>query len=150
MEDYIIGSGVTVTSGEQATITPTALHAHVDPALAAIARAVAIDFEGTSTTAMRRLLLIAPGWNSGTFQRGVTSRLMELGTCGLAEVLKTLAMATGSREVHIFAHWLPDDETCVTLGGAGITLVVHSLDAIEQAALIADQRHLLWPSHRAA
>ncbi|MDQ2871736.1 MAG: hypothetical protein M3R35_01255, partial [Candidatus Eremiobacteraeota bacterium] len=65
-------------------------------------------------------------------------------------VLETLAHATGSDEVHLFAHWLPDDATCAALAQAGITLVVHSLDAIEQAALVAEQRHQRWPSRRAA
>ncbi|MGZ3503244.1 MAG: hypothetical protein ACXVAW_01635 [Vulcanimicrobiaceae bacterium] len=150
MEQYIIGAGAMLSTGSQASIIPAALHAQVDPALAACAQAVAIDFEGTSPQTMRRFLLVARGWNARQFEQGVTARLLERGDCSLADVLEMLAGATGASEVHLFAHWLPDDATCEALGSAGVTLVVHPIEAIDQAALIAEQRHVRWNAGRAA
>jgi hypothetical protein len=139
-----------LSTGDGATITPTALHAQVGAALAAAARAVAIDFEGTASAGPRRLLLVAQGWNARQFQSGITAHLLALGTCSLAEVFATLARATGSREVYLFAHWLPDDATAGALSEAGITLVANPLESIDRAALIADQHHFLWSAARAA
>ena len=150
MEQYIIGAGAVLRTGSQSSITPAALHAQVDPALAATARAVAIDFEGTSAQAMRRLLLVAAGWNAREFRDGVTERLLERGDCSLADVLEMLAGATGVDEIHLFAHWIPDDSTCEALEAAGVAVVVHPIEAIDQAALIAEQRHVRWNSGRAA
>jgi hypothetical protein len=150
MDEYIIGAGAMLTSGERASITPAAFHAQVDPHLASAAQAVAVDFEGTAGSALGRLLLVAQGWNSKQFQAGVTAPLLSRGACTLADVFAILARATGCSEVHLFAHWLPDDETCATLGRNGVTLVVHSLEAIQSAALIADRRHVRWPAARTA
>ena len=150
MEGYIIGSGALLRSGANATITPAALHAQVAPGISGVARAVAVDFEGTSAAALQRVLLLAPGWTADRFARNVTDRLVSQGTCRLGDVLAILAEATGVQEIHMFADYLPDDLTCGLLARRGVWLVTHALDAIERAALIAEQRRTRWPTVRAA
>jgi len=150
MDGYIIGSGALLRSGANATITPAALHAQVAPAIASMARAVAVDFEGGSAASLQRLLVLAPGWTAERFGREVTGRLVARGTCRLGDVLAILAEATAAQEIHLFADYLPDDLTCGLLARRGVLVVAHALDAIERAALIAEQRHTRWPSVRAA
>jgi hypothetical protein len=55
-----------------------------------------------------------------------------------------LAQAAGSEEVHLFAHWLPDEATCAALESDGIALVCHPLESIHAASLICGQRRELW------
>jgi hypothetical protein len=64
----------------------------------------------------------------------------------LADVISTLAAATGSREVHLFAHWLLDDATSSALEKSGIRVLAHPLEDIGQAALISGQRFERWRS----
>ena len=150
MDGYIIGSGALLKSGSDATITPASFHAQVAPSLAASARAIAVDLDGTSATELRRLLLVAPGWNTAQFQTAVTEPLLTRGTCTLADVLRALAGATGAGEVHLFAAWLPDDALCAGLRRANVQLVAHALETIEQAALVSGQQYMRWNAPRAA
>lgn len=142
--DYIIGAGAMLETGEQATITPATLHAHVDPALAGQVVAAAVDFEGTSPESLRRLLVLAQGWSQGEFRSRVTDPLRRSGDCTLAQVFELLAEGAGTKQVHLFAHWLPDEATCAYLRGRGIELVAHPLEAIEAAALVSGQRCRRW------
>lgn len=142
--DYIIGAGAILESGENGSITPATLHAHVDQTLAARAKAVAIDFEGASPASLRRLLVVAQGFNSAAFRTGVTDRLREQRTCVLADVLGTLAHAAGTREVHLFSHWLPDVQTCTQLAQQGIEVIAHPLETIDAASVVAGQRNRRW------
>lgn len=142
--DYIIGAGAILETGENGSITPATLHAHVDEALAARVKAAAIDFEGASPTALRRLLLIAPGWNAAAFRSGVTDRLRSRQTCTLADVLAALAQAAGTAEVHMFSHWLPDGQTCAELCEHGIDVIAHPLETIDAASVVAGQRNHRW------
>lgn len=150
MDGYIIGSGALLRAGADASITPAVMHAQVAPAIASAARAVAVDFEGTSAAGLQRLLVLAPGWSAERFARDVTAPLVARGTCRLGDVLAILAQATSVQEIHLFANYLPDDLTCGLLARHGVFLVAHGLDAIERAALIAEQRHTRWPAVRAA
>lgn len=138
--DYIIGAGAILETGESGSITPATLHAQVDPALAGGVAAAAVDFEGTCAERMQRLLVVAQGWDAGRFRRTISEPLRARRICTLADVLLVLAEKTGSAEVHLFAHWLPDDATCSRLAGAGVRLVVHPLESIRAAALVAGQR----------
>jgi len=148
--DYIIGAGAILTTGENGSITPATLHARVEPALAEAVRVAAIDFEGVTPQSIRRLLVLAQGWDGGRFKAGVTNALFQRKVCDLSEVLATLAEAAGSTEVHLFAHWQPDEATLAELATRGLAVVCHPLEAIESAALIAGQRHRRWVSASAA
>lgn len=142
--DYIIGAGAILESGENASITPATVHAHVDAALAGRVAVAAIDFESTSPQALRRLVILAQGWNAGQFQVRVCEPLRRRGECSLADVLETLALEAGACEVHVFAHWLPDVMTCGQLAAKGIDIVAHPLESIEEASLVAGQRRRHW------
>lgn len=148
--EYMIGAGAILETGEAAKVTSAMLHARVDPMLARSVKAAAVDFDGNSPGALRRLLVVVPGWNAGRFRLHVTRPLIERGTCSLADVLSTIAAAAETTEVHLFAHWAPDDATCEALAQRGLGLVVHPLEAIESAAVVAGQRHTRWKAARAA
>lgn len=141
--EYIIGAGAILETGENATIIPAALHAQVDPALAQRVAVAAVDFEGTSVEGMRRLLVIAQGWDGARF-RAVSERLRAQRDCTLADVLRLLADQAQTCEVHLFAHWLPDEQTCEALANAGLALVAHPLESIHAASLVAGQRLRRW------
>lgn len=138
--DYIIGAGAILETGDSGTITPATLHANVDRALSERVRVLAVDFEGTSPQAMQRLLILGNGWNAGQFRTAVTDKLREQHTCTLADVLVTLAAAAQADEVHLFAHWFPDDATCHDLSARGIRVVSHPVESIRAASLVAGQR----------
>lgn len=148
--EYLIGAGAVLESGERASLTPATVHARVEPALAEIVQAAAVDFEGASLEALTRLVVLVAGWNAAEFRTAVTRRLLDRGVCSLADVLATVAEAAHSPQVHFFAHWLPDDATYAALAERGIELVAHPLEAIDSAALVAGQRHLRWKAVTAA
>lgn len=148
--DYIIGAGAILETGESGSITSATLHAQVDPALAPRVRVAAVDFEGTSLDRMRRLLVIGQGWNVAQFRSCVSDKLRAQRECTLADVLRTLGEQTPSREVHLFAHWLADDETCEALSRAGLTLISHPLESIRAASLVSGQRCRRWGAVPAA
>ena len=142
--DYIIGAGAILESGANATIAPATLHARVDPAIAARARAVAVDFEGVSPLAISKMLVLVQGWNTGTFRVRVSDELTKRRECSLADVFETLALASGAGELHLFAHWLPDEATCDQLRSRGVEIVAHPLESIEAASLVSGQRCRRW------
>lgn len=148
--EYMIGAGAILETGESAKVTPATLHARVDPALARLVRAAAVDFEGSSPENLRRLLVLVPGWNASKFRSNVTAGLIERGTCSLGDVLIQVAAAAGTAEVHLFSHWLPDDATCRAVAARGIALTAYPLEAIQTAAVVAGQRHIRWKATRAA
>ncbi len=148
--EYLIGAGAILETGEAAKVTAAMLHARVDAMLARSVKAAAVDFDGVSPEGLRRLLVLIPGCNAGLFRSRVTHPLIERGTCSLADVLSMLAAAAPAPEVHLFAHWLPDGATCAALAKRGIELVVHPLESIESAAVVAGQRHTRWKAARAA
>jgi hypothetical protein len=147
--DYIIGAGALLETGNGGSITPAALHAQVDPALAERVRAAAIDFESASLSTLRRLMVVGRGWDPATVRSSISEPLRKRGICSLADVLRVLARAAGAPEVHLFAHWLPDDETCAALREEGIAIVAHPLESIAAASLVASQRREQWPAHAA-
>jgi hypothetical protein len=55
-----------------------------------------------------------------------------------------LARSAGSNEVHVFAHWLPDEATCAALEADGVALISHPLESIDAASLVCGQRRELW------
>ena len=142
--DYIIGAGAILESGESGGITPANLHAHVDAALAQCVKALAIDFESSTLNGLSRLLIIAQGWNAAVFRNTITEQLRAQRTCTLGDVLGVLSRAVGTVEIHVFAHWLPDDATCAQLKEAGITIVSHPLESIAAAAVVSGQRARRW------
>ena len=142
--DYIIGAGAILESGENGSLTPANLHAHVDAALAHRVKAAAVDFEGAAPQSLKRLLVVGQGWNAAAFRAGVSDRLRALRTCSLADVLRALAVAAGAGEVHLFAHWLPDDQTVAELREAGVEIVAHPLESIQAASVVAGQRQHRW------
>jgi hypothetical protein len=142
--EYIIGAGAILESGESGSITPASLHAQVDASLAERVHVAAIDFESLAPETLKRLLIVAQGWNGPEFRARITEPLRVQGECTLADVLRTLAAAAGSTEVHLFAHWLPDEATCAVLEGDGIALVCHPLESIDAASLVCGQRRELW------
>lgn len=142
--DYIIGAGAILESGEAGSITPATLHAHVDAALAHRVKVAAVDFDSASAHSLKRLLIVGQGWNAARVRTEVTDKLRVQRECSLADVLCLLAEAAESSEVHLFAHWLPDEATCAALTTRGIALLVHPLESIQAASLVAAQRRQYW------
>lgn len=142
--EYIIGAGAILESGETGSITPATLHAQVDAALAERVRVAAIDFDATSPERLKRLLVLTQGWNSTQFREAVTQPLRSRDECSLADVLRTLARAAGASEVHLFAHWLPDEATCADLERDAISVVCHPLESIHAASVVHGQHRELW------
>jgi len=151
MNDYLIGAGAVLTAGPNAGIVGATLHAQTDPAIAAGVRAAVVDFESPKVTDLSKIVVIANGWNAARVQAALVEPLLARRTCTLAEVLTLLAAGAETREVHLFARWLPDELLFAALAREGITLVVHPLESIRQAALICGQSFSRWPcSLRAA
>ena len=146
MDEYFIGAGALLTAGPTASITGATLHAQTGPGLAGRVEAALVDFEATQLGELCRILIVAAGWSGSRFQAEVVGRLLARRECDLAGVIATLAEATGAQEVHIFAHWLPDDATIALLAERGVSLLVHPLEAIGQAALVSGQRLKRWHS----
>jgi hypothetical protein len=150
MEEYLIGAGAVLTAGGSASIAPAALHAHTDPALAGGVKAFLVDFEGPPSGELSRVVIAVSGWNAARFSQGVAEPLLAQRECTLADVLRQLARSAGTDEVHCFARWLPDAQSLRALGAAGIALVMHPLETIDQAALVCGQRLTRWSAFRAA
>ncbi|MGA8533201.1 MAG: hypothetical protein WB615_03715 [Candidatus Tumulicola sp.] len=146
MDEYLIGAGAVLTAGPHSSIAGATLHAQTDPLLAANVRAAVIDFEAPHSSELSRVLIVAPGWATPRFASAVVQPLLALGECTLAGVMGLLARATGTREVHLFARWAPDAAMSAELNAAGIRLVTHPLESIEQAALVSGQRFSRWRS----
>jgi hypothetical protein len=146
MDEYFIGAGALLTAGPTASIAGATLHAQTEPGLAGRIKAAVVDFEATQVAEVSRLLLVAAGWSGARFQAEVVRRLLARRECALADVMAILAEATGAREIHVFAHWLPDDATTAALAKQGVTVIAHALGAIGQAALVSGQRVRRWRS----
>jgi hypothetical protein len=146
MDEYFIGAGALLTAGPTASIAGATLHAQTDPGLAERIEAALVDFEATQLSELSRILIVAAGWSGNRFQAEVVGRLVARRECDLAGVIATLAEATGAAEVHIFAHWLPDDATIALLAERGVRVVAHPLEAIGRAALVSGQRLRRWHS----
>ena len=144
MDEYFIGAGAVLTAGEDASVGAASLHAQAGNGLAARVQAAVIDFEGTNAAEISRIVLVAAGWSFGRFRTEVVSRLLSRRDCSLADVMTILCSATGTEEVHFFAHWSPDPETMGALRDAGLRLVHHPLEALGQAALVSGQRVQRW------
>lgn len=139
--DYIIGSGAILESGPSGGITPASFHASIGRGATPSLLAMAVDFEGTSAQDVRKMLVVVQGANPGFVRGSVELPLRAKGDCSLADVFLTLARAAKTCEVHLFAHWLPPEETCEALRSAGVTLVAHPLETIEAASVVSGQRH---------
>ena len=145
MDEYFIGAGALITAGPSASIAGAALHAETEAGLAERVKAALIDFEATQLGELSRVLVVAAGWTVSRFRSEVVTRLLAERECTLADLMAVLAEATGTNEVHLFARWQPDAETCARLGERGVCVVAHPLESIGQAALITGQRVGRWP-----
>lgn len=151
MDEYLIGAGALLTAGPEGSITAATLHAQMDPSLAGRVEAALVDFEGGQLAEVSRLLIIAAGWSGPRFRTAVVRKLLAQRQCELADVILSLAEATGAGDVHLFARWQPDEATTARLGEQGVSIVAHPLEAIGQAALVCGQRLERWrPPVRAA
>jgi hypothetical protein len=151
MDEYLIGAGALLTAGPDGSITAAALHAQMSPGLAGQVEAALLDFESGQLADVSRLLIIAAGWSGPQFRSVVVRKLLAQRQCELADVILTLAEATGARNIHLFARWCPDEATIAQLRERGVGLIAHPLDAIGQAALVCGQRLERWrPPVRAA
>jgi hypothetical protein len=148
MDEYLIGAGAILTAGPAASISSATLHAQVEGGLAQRVGAAIIDFEATQAVEVSRLLLVAQGWSGARFRADVVRRLLERRECTLADVISTLAEATGTSEVHLFAHWPLDQASAEALEERGLRVVAHPLEAIGQAALVSGQRVERWADGR--
>jgi hypothetical protein len=146
MNDYLIGAAAVLTAGSHASITAASLHAQTDPHLAACVKAAVIDFEATDAAELSRIVIVAAGWGGSSFGASILRPLLARHECNLADVMRVLARATGTHEIHLFARWSPDSATSFDLAAAGVRLVTHPLETIEQAALISGQRFSRWRS----
>lgn len=147
---YIIGSGAILEAGERGSIAPAAVHARLADGPAKVVRAAAIDFEGTSPSSMRRLLVLVEGWDARRFRETVTSALLCKEEVALDEVLALLAQQAGVTDVHLFARWLPDELTRNALRERGITVIANPLECIAEAAIVAGERCRRWNGVHAA
>ncbi len=146
MNDYVIGSAAVLTAGPSASIAPATVHAQTDPVLAASVRAGLIDFESGTGGELSQIVAFAAGWNGRQVADEFIAPLVRLRECTLADVVLALAQATETRELHIFARWLPDDRLAAAGAAHGVTLIAHPLEAIRRAALISGQSYRRWPS----
>jgi hypothetical protein len=146
MNDYVIGSGAVLTAGPNASIAGATLHAQTDAAIAACVRAAVVDFESRSSSELSKLVMLATGWTAARVNAELVAPLLRRGECSLADVIALLAQAAQTAEVHLFARWLPDDVLTAALRREGVTLVVHPIESIRQAALICGQNFVRWPS----
>lgn len=144
MDGYFIGAGAILTAGDAATVSGATLHARTDPHLAAQVTAALIDFESPSPQELTRIVVVAAGWNASRFGREVTAPLLARRECSLGDLLVELGNAAGSREVHVFARWLPDAATSETVRRAGVRIVSHPIESILQAALVSGQAVRRW------
>lgn len=140
MDEYFIGAGALLTAGPEALIARATLHAQPVPGLAGHVEAALIDFEAAQLHEVSRVLIVAAGWSGPRFHDEVVRRLITQRECGFSDVIATLAEASGAKEIHLFAHWRPDEETIATLGGRGVSLVAHPLEDLGPAALVSGQR----------
>ena len=136
MDEYLIATGALITAGERPCITPAALHAAVEAAVAAAARVAVVDFDGASARVPRRLLLLVRDWGARAFEASVIARLRSKGIGSCPDALAALAEGTKTGELHLFARWLPGEDLCERLAGLGVTIVAHPLEAIHRACLI--------------
>ncbi|HEV7178999.1 MAG TPA: hypothetical protein VGN11_03955 [Candidatus Baltobacteraceae bacterium] len=146
MNDYVIGSGALLTAGPNATISAATLHAQTDAALAPAVKAAMVDFESSSGVDLSQVLVLAAGWNAGRFKAEIVQPLLARREVSLADILALLAKAASTSEVHLFARWHPDDVLVAALRRSEVTLVVHPLETIRQAALISGQTFSRWKS----
>lgn len=144
MDEYFIGAGALLTAGPAATIAGATLHAQ--PKLPGQVEAALIDFEATQVGELSRILIVAAGWSAARFRTEVTGRLLAQRECALADIIVTLAEATGVPDVHIFAHWLLDGATDARLAERGVRALMHPLEAVGRAALVSGQRLERWPA----
>lgn len=145
MDEFFIGAGALLTAGEEASIRGATLHARPENGLAGQVEAALIDFEAARLGEVSRLLVVAAGWSAGRFRSEVVGRLLGQRDCSLSDVICILAQATATDEVHLFAHWEPDEATLTELQRRGIRVTAHALEAIGQAALVSGQRMERWP-----
>jgi hypothetical protein len=146
MDEYLIGAGALLTAGPAASIAGATLHAQPELGLAGQVRAALVDFEASHVADVSRVLIVAAGWSASRFHERVVSRLLSRRDCSLADVLATLAETTNASEVHIFAHWQPDEATTDRLAELGVSVPSHPLAAIGPAALVSGQRLQRWRS----
>jgi hypothetical protein len=146
MNDYVIGSGAVLTAGPNGAIAGATLHAQTDAAIAASVRVALVDFESSDQSELSKIVMLASGWNPSRVKAELVAPLLERRTCTLADIAAILAKAAQTAEVHLFARWLPDDVLTAALRRDGVSLVVHPLESIRQAALICGQNYVRWPS----
>lgn len=146
MDEYFIGAGALLTAGSGATIAGATLHAQPASELARKVKAALVDFEAVRFDSLSRILAVVAGWNGPQFHAEVVQRLLLQAECSLPDVVTTLAEATGSSEIHLFAHWTPDHGMVGALARRGVRIVAHPLEALGPAALVSGQRIERWPS----
>lgn len=146
MDEYFIGAGAILTAGPAGSIRAASLHAETEPGLAGEVQAAVIDFESARLSEVSRLLIVASGWTGGRFRAEVVRPLVARRECALADVIAILGQATGAKEIHVFAHWVPDDATLELLAEQGLRVVTHPIHAIGRAALVCGQRLERWRS----
>jgi len=146
MNEYLIGAGALLTAGPAASIAGATLHAQTDPSLAGQVEAAVIDFEAGKCSELSQIVIIATGWCCARFEAEVVKPLLARGECTLADVMEQLERATGARELHLFARWLPDQALSEALHERGLRVVAHPLEVIGAAALVSGQRLSRWRS----
>jgi len=144
MSEYFIGAGAVLSAGPAASIAGATLHAQTDPRLAGRIQAAVIDFESARAGDLSRIVIAAAGWTGPRFEAEVAAPLLARKECTLADVFEQLSRATGAAEIHLFARWLPDGDLARRLRSCAVSLVVHPLETIEQAALVSGQRLVRW------
>ncbi len=116
MDEYFIGAGALLTAGPTASIAGATLHAQPKPGLAGCIEAALVDFEATQARRGRAYPYCGGRWSGARFRAEIVGKLLDQRECTLADVIRPLR-SNRTREVHLFARWLPDEATRAFLPG---------------------------------
>ncbi len=134
MSRFLVGAGVQIDLHDPTLLLPARLHVRTDPRVAAGVGAALFDFEGIA--APDRVVLLAAGWELARVRAQLVPLLLARRRPALDDLLADLARATGERELHVFARWLPPLTLAARLRRRGVTLLAHPVEIVEAAALV--------------
>lgn len=134
MSRFLVGAGVQIDLHDPTLLVPARLHVRTDPRLVSGVGAALFDFEGIAAPA--RVVLLAAGWELARVRACLLPSLLPRRRPVLLDLLADLARATGQRELHVFARWLPSLTLAARLRRHGVTLLAHPIEIVEAAALV--------------
>ena len=146
MNDYVIGSGAVLTAGPNASIAGATLHAQTDAAIAATVRAAVVDFESRSANELTKVVMLATGWSPARVKAELVAPLRSRRVCTLRRRHRPLGCGRTDGRGPSLRPLAPRRRVDRgALRREGVTLVVHPIETIRQAALICGQQYVRWP-----